>query len=221
LPRLYHFKIVPGVLGDIVDIWSLGVSVSECVYGFPAAGNLVGIPWCRKVANNLKTILARHPDPLKQCLVEYMVIEQPERRASAQECHEQVLLALANFPGDAPTPAPSSFSQGYAADVDTEDAKTVVPGDAHTVAANTIVAPWSRAASGEETAVSARSPPPGPAPTEESFYVTVLEGPVHSSGHPSVPRSARASREEEQGEDGSDDEAEMAAMLLCRLRQGA
>jgi serine/threonine protein kinase len=121
-----------------VDIWSLGVTVFQCVYDLPFP-NATGVSWCQEIVKKLKRDLERNPDDLKQLLCDSMVIVPPELRRPAQYCHEQVVLLIDK--DRSPTPTPASYAQSYqrpagqysVADDDGADQATVVLGDAHAI----------------------------------------------------------------------------------------
>ncbi|KAL2184991.1 kinase-like protein [Thermothelomyces heterothallicus CBS 203.75] len=116
-----------------VDIWSLGVTVLECVYDLPSS-NATGVLWCEEIVEKLQQELKRDPDDLKQFLCDAMVILQPELRGTAQHCYGQV-LPLVNSAQDRPlTPTPSRAVQGYrqpGSPYSVEDQQTVARQDTY------------------------------------------------------------------------------------------
>ncbi|KAJ9618080.1 hypothetical protein H2203_009261 [Taxawa tesnikishii (nom. ined.)] len=76
-----------------VDIWSLGVTVFECVYDLPSK-NATGVSWSQEIVKKLKKDLQRNLDDLKQLLWDTMVIMTPEQRQPAQYCPLLTRIAL-------------------------------------------------------------------------------------------------------------------------------
>jgi serine/threonine protein kinase len=116
-----------------VDIWSLGVTVCECVYGLPE-GKAKGVDWCQVIVKRLARDY-HYADQLQQFLCDEMLIITPSLRGSAESCYNQALLL-----GDAPedhcqTPTPASIqynlaSQCHATDEYGGDQQTVLLQDA-------------------------------------------------------------------------------------------
>jgi serine/threonine-protein kinase Chk2 len=50
-----------------VDIWSLGVTLLECVYDLPSK-NATGVSWCQEIVKKLKKDRKRNLDGLNQVL---------------------------------------------------------------------------------------------------------------------------------------------------------
>ncbi|AEO63070.1 uncharacterized protein THITE_2107922 [Thermothielavioides terrestris NRRL 8126] len=155
-----------------VDIWSLGVSVFECVSGrlSAAAG---GISWCRHIIKKLKRDFEKDPEPLKHFLLDNMVILRPEKRKSAQYCYEKVLHLTGQAQDDSPTPTATSFST---AATSRQDAHTIAGTRSSTTSgensADTVLAYTSPEASSPDAHVS-RLP---------TFHESWLLDPLHPFG---------------------------------------
>jgi serine/threonine protein kinase len=85
-----------------VDIWSLGLSVYEIVYGlldyreFQNQAHLrdstsSSMTWCEWIVHRLGEQYDEDPDDVKKILKESMLIICPEARDSARVCHEKVM----------------------------------------------------------------------------------------------------------------------------------
>jgi serine/threonine-protein kinase Chk2 len=88
-----------------VDIWSLGVVAAQCLHNLPSSA-ACGLDWCEEVVKHILTSASRRGDPgLYRVLLSHMVVIDPSRRASAQQCHDQVVSLLST--GENPTAASS------------------------------------------------------------------------------------------------------------------
>ncbi|TAQ83032.1 hypothetical protein B7494_g8644, partial [Chlorociboria aeruginascens] len=69
------------------DIWSLGVVIFEYIYG-PLPYNAGGLGFCYRIIEKLNNM---DSTPLRDLLVNSMLVIEPERRRSASYCWEQAL----------------------------------------------------------------------------------------------------------------------------------
>lgn len=175
-----------------VDIWSLGVTVFECVYDLPFQ-NTTGVTWCQEIVKKLTRDLQRNQDDLKQFLWDTMVIMAPEQRQPAQYCHEQILLIAGQDSSRSPTPTPASYAQGYellvgqysVADDYNADQPNVALEDAHTTAR-----PWPSLSldeddndnSAENQRYTGADGPPPDSQASASFHESWLQDLLHLLG---------------------------------------
>ncbi|KAB5572272.1 hypothetical protein GE09DRAFT_1098831, partial [Coniochaeta sp. 2T2.1] len=110
-----------------VDIWSLGVTVCECVYRLPQS-KAKGVDWCHEIVKRL----ARDyycADELQRFLCDEMLIITPSLRGSAESCYTQALHLGDASEDDCQTPTPASI-QCHATDEYGGDQQTVLLQDA-------------------------------------------------------------------------------------------
>ncbi|KAB5572203.1 kinase-like domain-containing protein [Coniochaeta sp. 2T2.1] len=106
-----------------VDIWSLGVTVCECVYRLPQS-KAKGVDWCHEIVKRL----ARDyycADELQRFLCDEMLIITPSLRGSAESCYTQALHLGDASEDDCQTPTPASI-QCHATDEYGGDQQTVL-----------------------------------------------------------------------------------------------
>jgi serine/threonine protein kinase len=79
-----------------VDVWSLGVVVC-CMLGIlPKWSHFPQPDWCLEVIRSVQTS-DRLPPGLKTFFLEMMLVRYPEKRSSAQECHDKVQQLMLVF----------------------------------------------------------------------------------------------------------------------------
>jgi serine/threonine-protein kinase Chk2 len=83
-----------GRYSPAVDIWSLGVVAAQCLHNLPSSA-ACGVDWCEEIVKHILKTASRRGDPgLYRFLLSHMVVIDPSRRASAQQCHDQVVSLL-------------------------------------------------------------------------------------------------------------------------------
>lgn len=176
-----------------VDIWSLGVTVFECVCDLPST-RARGISWCEAIVRKLNTELRKNPDELKRFLRENMVIMKPERRGSAQGCHSRILPLAGPVQDRSQTPTTASYARGYElsagqdpdADEYDDDQATVVLRDA--AAGSRPESTQDEDSAGEiRRYIRSEAPPPESAvplcgASQNSFHESWLRDPLHPLG---------------------------------------
>ncbi|KAB5566924.1 hypothetical protein GE09DRAFT_1108680 [Coniochaeta sp. 2T2.1] len=110
-----------------VDIWSLGVTVCECVYRLPQS-KAKGVDWCHEIVKRLARDYY-YADELQRFLCNEMLIITPSLRGSAESCYTQALLLDDASEDDCHTPTPASI-QCHATDEYGGDQQTVLLQDA-------------------------------------------------------------------------------------------
>ncbi|KFZ01929.1 hypothetical protein V500_00558 [Pseudogymnoascus sp. VKM F-4518 (FW-2643)] len=98
-PEVYEGKAIPRnerpTYNALVDIWSLGVVLTQLVCGLPKYDNkkFVGVEWCKSVRNRVKMELKVKGDDLLTS-VESMLYLRPRARKSAADCHTAAVRLL-------------------------------------------------------------------------------------------------------------------------------
>ncbi|KJZ70942.1 hypothetical protein HIM_09646 [Hirsutella minnesotensis 3608] len=72
-----------------VDLWALGVVVSQFVIALPRC-RTAGLSWCRSIVDTIGKNLRDTPTELKQFLADIVVLD-PKSRGSAAECHKRAM----------------------------------------------------------------------------------------------------------------------------------
>jgi serine/threonine protein kinase len=90
-----------------VDIWSLGVVIFKYGYGLPSVDCEWGLPWCQKI---IEALDGWDSDSLVEILSDMLVMD-PKRRLSAEECLQRALELKAPSRSAAPTPIPYGGQQ--------------------------------------------------------------------------------------------------------------
>ncbi|KJZ70539.1 hypothetical protein HIM_10083 [Hirsutella minnesotensis 3608] len=72
-----------------VDLWALGVVVSQFVIPLPRC-RATGLPWCKTIVNTIGKSLRNKPTELKEFLADIVVLD-PKSRGSAAEYHKRAL----------------------------------------------------------------------------------------------------------------------------------
>lgn len=94
---------------NAVDIWSLGVVIFQYGYGLPHHDDDFGIPWCRKIIEELDDW---DSDGLTDILSD-MLVMNPKSRDSAKICLRKALLLPLPDRSLTPTPASGEFKQSH------------------------------------------------------------------------------------------------------------
>lgn len=90
------------------DIWSLGVVVFQYGYSLPPnSGQERGRRWCQTI---IRTLNDWDSDPLIDFLSNNMLVFEPERRYSAEDCYPEALCLPDPSPEHSLTPMPASYA---------------------------------------------------------------------------------------------------------------
>ncbi|KAL3957297.1 hypothetical protein ACCO45_007875 [Purpureocillium lilacinum] len=96
-----------------VDVWSLGVVISELKCCLPRYKNSYrdrGTVWCDKIVKVFHEDFAKWPDALGQFLLDKMVVVSPESRSSARDCYTLAALLPSAAEGGCVTPRPVPYA---------------------------------------------------------------------------------------------------------------
>jgi serine/threonine protein kinase len=75
-----------------VDVWSLGVVAAQCVNELPPRGDGPGPAWCERLVRHLRAMIKRsRRSQFYTLLSRRMVLLDPTARATAPECHDEVM----------------------------------------------------------------------------------------------------------------------------------
>ena len=104
---------------NAADIWSLGVVIFKCAYGFPDFHEgYQGLYWCHKIMERLNSRDAELIDFLETA----MVIIEPKRRHSARDCWKRALQLSAPSESRCAIPTRASYTSDWATPSATEAA---------------------------------------------------------------------------------------------------
>lgn len=97
--------------GPAVDIWSLGVVMFE-LCGGSLRSHKQDVHWCRELVARVETEVRANADKLKQFLLDYMLVMNPDERYSAEDCYNESIFLSDYGQARAQTPTPASYAGG-------------------------------------------------------------------------------------------------------------